>query len=229
MPLIVEDGRCPALANSYINFEDADLYLVERGLWPETPVMETEKPDDGQENIEPDEGGIEGQNDEEQGDDEITGPVPDARIVKAKEAALIRAFDFLNTLKWKGRKPCWEKTPAWPRDNVPIPYSDPVEYIEPDCIPRLVVQAQCELAGLIYNGQGIFAPLEHGGKVKSVSDSSTETVDVLSESKSHSVTYADNAPVETWLPSVYPLIAPFLEEVPGEIKSGFTVHNVLRG
>lgn len=218
MTLIVEDGRCPAFANSYVSLEDADRYLVGRGIWVATPLVEAvaaeieDAAPDGNEDIE-----------EPAMEAEI---VPDARIVASKEAALVRAYDFLNTLKWKGKKPCWERTAAWPRDNVPVPESHPVEYIDPDLIPQAVIQAQCELAGLIYNGYGPFAPVEHGGKVKSVSDSESKGLDVLNKSKSHSVTYADDAPVETWLPSVYPLLAPFLEEVPGQVKSGFTILDV---
>lgn len=212
MALTVEDGRCPDFANSYVSLEDADRYLTGRGIWPETPLVEKPEQD--------------GSEDAESAIDEEDATAADAGLVKDKEAALIRAFDFLNMLKWKGRKPCWERLAAWPRDNVPVPGSDPVEYIEPDCVPRLVVQAQCELAALIYNGYGPFAPREHGGRVKSESNSSTETVDVLTESKSHSVAYADDAPTEAWLSSVYPLLAPFLEEVPGEAQCGLSFFRV---
>lgn len=217
MALIIEDGRCPAFANSYVSLEDADSYLVGRGIWPATPMLE---PDETPDLLE------EG---ETAGENEAAEAIPDAAMLAKKEAALVRAFDFLNTLKWKGKKPCWERAAAWPRENVPIPCLTPVEYIDPDLIPQAVIQAQCELGGLIYNGYGPFAPVEHGGKVKAVSDSESKGLDVLSKSKSHSVTYAEDAPVETWLPSVYPLLAPFLEEIPGQAKSGFTVHDVLLG
>ena len=242
MPIIVEDGRCPQFANSYVSLADADAYLVARGLWPETPLTEApsvepegadeipELPETQAEEADENEGenANEGDTDKD-GDAPESSPIPDAETVAAKEGALIRAFDFLNTLQWKGKKPCWERLPAWPRENVPIPGVYPEEYIDPDLVPQAVKQAQCELAGLIYNGHSLFAPTERGGKVKSVSDSTTESVDVLSQSQSHSVTYADNAPLETWLPSVYPLIEPFLEVVPGQAKCGFTVHGVERG
>lgn len=224
MALIVEDGRCPAFASSYVSLEDADAYMVGRGLWPATPLNEPEMPQEPDEETDNTEDAEIPEN--EAGNDSA---IPDAAVVANKEAALVRAFDFLNTLKWKGKKPCWERIPAWPRENVPIPDSDPVEYIDPDLIPQAVIQAQCELAGLIFNGHPLFEPLEHGGKIRSVSNSKTETVDVLSESASNSVTYADNAPVETWLPSVYPLLAPFLEEIPGKSKSGFVQIPVLKG
>lgn len=249
MSLIVEDGRCPAFANSYVSLEHADVYLVGRALWPATEMVaarETDPSDTlsslgsgedqdqaGQAIKKLDEGN--GGNDTEEKaeagtpGDKGDAPVADPEMVKLKEAALIRAFDFLNTLKWKGQKPCWERTAAWPREKVPIPCLTPVEYIDPDLIPNAVIQAQCELAGLIFNGYGPFAPVEHGGKVKSVSDSESKGLDVLSKQKSHSVTYADDAPVETWLPSVYPLLAPFLEEIPGQAQSGFSVHEILKG
>lgn len=242
MALIVENGFYPDGANSYVSLEDADKYLVPRNLWPETPLKAVEPPEeppepenpetpDTPETLADETGGdtpVEPDNPEEPPQPE---PVPeyDEAAIAMKEAALMRAFDWLNSLKWKGRKHCWENIPAWPRINVPVPGSCPEEYIDPYCIPRAVIQSQCELAALIYNGNDLFAPVEHGGKVKSVSDSTTETVDVLTESKSHSVTYADDAPLETWLPAVYPLLRDFLDEVPGEMRNGFQVFNVSKG
>lgn len=148
--------------------------------------------------------------------------------IAKKEAALMRAFDYLNgPLVWKGSKVDWQRMAAWPRENVPIPGCNPKkpEYIPNDIIPEAVCRAQMELAAYIYNGRDMFAPLERGGKYTSKSDS--ESVDVLSES--HSIAYSENAPVEDWLPSIYPLLKPYLDEVPGEVKSAFSVHNVLRG
>lgn len=248
MRIIVEDGRCSAFANSYVSLADAEAYLAPRGLWPETPISgEIPLPETPNENDV--EGGSQGidpeavpvfQADSDPGADADPdsepepapapdpGAVSDDSVITKKVAALIRAFDFLNTLKWKGYKHCWERIPAWPRENAPIPCVTPVEYIDPDLIPSAVIQAQCELAALIYNGHPLFAPLEHGGKVQSESTSSTESVDVLSESRSKSVTYRADAPVDTYLPSVYPLIAPLLEEVPGQAKCGFTVLPVLK-
>lgn len=205
MPLIIEDGTCPEGATSYVSLEEADAYLIPRGLWPVTGVAV---------------------------DAEACTETPDAGMLAAKEAALIRAFDYLNgPLEWLGRKVDWQRQAAWPREGVPVPGSDPhrPEHIAPDVVPAAVKQAQMELAALIYNGNALLSPVERGGKVKSVSDSSTEAVDVLNESKSHSVTYADDAPLESWLPSVYPLLKPFLADVPGEVKGGFRVLNILRG
>lgn len=157
-------------------------------------------------------------------------PDDDPEIAK-KEAALMRAFDYLNgPLKWKGQKVCWDRIPAWPRVNVPIPGTNPnrPQYIEDNFIPEAVCRAQMELAAFIYNGRDPLAPKERGGKYQQKSDSKSETVDVLSESESHSIAYADNAPIDDFFPSVYPLLRPFLDEVPGE-SQGFTVHQILRG
>lgn len=205
MPLIIEDGTCPEGATSYVSLEDADAYLIPRGLWPVTGVAV---------------------------DTEAGTETPDAGMLAAKEAALIRAFDYLNgPLEWLGCKVDWQRQPAWPRDNVPVPGSNPrkPEFIASDVVPDAVKRAQMELAALIYNGNALLSPVERGGKVKSVSDSSTDSVDVLSESSSHSVTYADDAPLESWLPSVYPLLKSFLADMPGEVKGGFIVMPILRG
>ena len=76
MPLIVEDGRCPQFANSYVSLADADAYLISRGLWQATPMVETADLSDNSEI---------GQNAPTQ--------IPDAEITTAKEAAL-EYFDF---------------------------------------------------------------------------------------------------------------------------------------
>lgn len=201
--LVVEDGTCPVGAASYVSLEDADAYLVPRGLWPATAV---------------------------EVDTDAGTEIADAQMTLKKEAALVRAFDYLNgPLEWLGEKICWQRGPAWPRVNVPVPGNDPSQpdFIPANMIPEAVKRAQLELAAMIWNGADLFAPIEHGGKVKSISDSTTEKLDVLSTTQSHSVTFADNAPVEDWLPAVYPLLKDFLANVPGKAKSGFQVFNVL--
>lgn len=271
MPLIVEDGTLPENANSYVSLEQADAYLVPRGLWPlyvpekpvkpeepENPdnpelpegedgdgkepegdietqadgVQEDETPDDtGDSEIDPDE--PEEPQEPEEPDPELpdtSKPDDDPEIAK-KEAALMRAFDYLNgPLKWLGSKVDWQRMAAWPRENVPIPGSDPdrPEYIANDVIPEAVCRAQMELAAFIYNGRDPLAPIERGGKYTQKSDSKSEGVDVLSESERHSIAYASNAPVEDFFPSIYPLLRPLLEVVPGEANT-FTVHKILRG
>ena len=196
--LIVEDGTMPEGANTYASLADVDAYLVQRGLWEATP--------------------------DDAGDS----------VIAKKEAAIIRAFDALNTLNWVGDVPDWQRVTAWPRENVPIPGVEPKPGEEPtflpaDTIPRAVVQAQMELAGLIYGGLNPLAPVERGGKIVSMSESSKEgDLDVIGgDSKSYSVTYAESAPVETYLPAVYGILGPYLREIPG--KSGMICGRVVRG
>lgn len=196
--LIVEDGTMPEGANTYVSLEMADAYLVPRGLWETTP-------DDAGNSV-----------------------------IAKKEAAIIRAFDAMNTLNWAGDVPDWQRVTAWPRQNVPMPGVKPKPGEEPtflpaDMVPRAVVQAQMELAGLIYGGLNPLAPVERGGKVVSMSESSKEgDVDVIGgDSKSYSVTYAESAPVETYLPAVYGILGPYLREIPG--KSGMICGRVVMG
>ena len=155
-------------------------------------------------------------------------------VIAKKEAAIIRAFDALNTLNWGGDVPDWQRVTAWPRENVPMPGVEPKPGEEPtflpaDTIPRAVVQAQMELAGLIYSGLNPLAPVERGGKIVSMSESSKEgDVDVIGgDSKSYSVTYAESAPVETYFPAVYGILGPYLREIPG--KSGMICGRVEMG
>ena len=196
--LIIEDGTMPEGANTYASLELADAYLVPRGLWEATP--------------------------------EDTG----GSVIAKKEAAIIRAFDALNTLNWVGDVPDWQRVTAWPRQNVPMPGVEPKPGEEPaflpaDTVPRAVVQAQMELAGLIYGGLNPLAPVERGGKIVSMSESSKEgDLDVIGgDSKSYSVTYAESAPVETYLPAVYGILGPYLREIPG--KSGMIGGRVAMG
>lgn len=153
--------------------------------------------------------------------------------VSKKETAIIRAFDALNTLKWKGNVADWQRTIAWPRENVPMPgpkAKGKPEYLPSDMVPKAVVQAQIELAALIYGGLNPLAPVERGGKVVSMSESTKEgNLDVIGgDSKSYSVTYSDSAPVETYLPAVYGILTPFLAEIPGKTM-GLVWGEVLRG
>lgn len=196
--LIVEDGTMPEGANTYVSLADVDAYLVPRGLWETTP--------------------------DDAGDS----------VIAKKEAAIIRAFDAMNTLNWAGDVPDWQRVTAWPRQNVPMPGVKPKPGEEPtflpaDMVPRAVVQAQMELAGLIYSGLNPLAPVERGGKVVSMSESSKEgDLDVIGgDSKSYSVTYAESAPVETYLPAVYGILGPYLLEIPG--KSGMICGRVVMG
>lgn len=190
--IIVENGTGVRDANAYADLATADAYLVARGLWAATPTVTTGATDD-------------------------TPPVSghDSVIAAAKEAAIIRAADVLAVLKWKGEARFPLSLMAWPRVGVNVGG----EKIPIDAIPPAVVRANLELAALIYSGTADpLAPVEHGGKVISKSESYSEgDIDVIGgDSKSWSVTYADSAPVENYLPSVYGILRHYLIEIPGK-------------
>ena len=191
MALIVEDGSQPVGSNSYISIVDADTYLVPRGLWPVTPDVP--------------------------GENEGDHAVPDPVMVAAKESALLRAADYLNTLQWHGQPVDWQRTMAWPRIGVPQPGGSKGAVLPDNIVPKAVAQAQAELAGFIYGGINPLAPAERGGKVIAESHSTTEgDIDVIGgDSKSDSITYAEGAPVETYFPAVVGLLRPYLAVVPG--------------
>lgn len=201
--IIVEDGTGVRGANAYVDLVTAEAYLVPRGIWAATPTVTTEGTDD-------------------------TPPTsgPDTAIIAAKEAAIIRAADALNTLLWVG-EPCFRfAVMSWPRVGVVVMGED----VPLDVIPPAVIQANIELAGLIYSGTADpLAPVERGGKVISKSESSKEgDLDVIGgDSKSYSVTYSEAAPVETYLPSVYGILRHYLREIPGQ--SGMMFGRAVRG
>lgn len=203
MPIIVEDGTCPANSNSYISLADADTYLVPRGLWPVTPNVP--------------------------GENEGDPAAPDQVTTAAKGSALLRAADYLNTLQWYGQPVDWQRTMAWPRIGVPQPGGSNGAVLPDNIVPKAVAQAQAELAGLIYGGTNPLAPVERGGKVIAEAHSTTEgSIDVIGgDSKSDSYTYADGAPIETYFPAVSGLLRALLAIIPG--KSGARMVEVGRG
>lgn len=146
---------------------------------------------------------------------------PDSAMIAAKESALLRACDYLNTLQWKGQPVDWQRTMAWPRVGMPQPGGG-VAVLPDDIVPKAIALAQAELAALVYGGTNPLAPVERGGRILSESHSTTEgSVDVIGgDSKSDSYTYAEGAPIETYFPAVSGLVAAFLAVVPG--KSGGT-------
>ena len=188
MALIVETGACEANSNSYISLADADAYLVPRSLWPVTPDVP--------------------------GENEGDPAVPDPMVVIAKEAALLRAADYLNTLQWRGQPVDWQRTMAWPRIGVQLTDGGTIPMI---LVPKAVAQAQIEIAGLIYGGTNPLTPAERGGRV--VAETHTTKagdIDVIGgDSKSDSITYSEGAPVETYFPAVVGLLRPYLSVVPG--------------
>lgn len=111
-------------------------------------------------------------------------------MVARKQAALVRATDWLNTrVHWNGRKCCWDQPLAWPRTDVVV-QGQPVPA---DTIPPQVRDACCELAAHFMHADPL-APQERGGRILA------ESVDCLS------VTYAADAPTDTLFPMVEGLL-----------------------
>lgn len=80
-----------------------------------------------------------------------------------KEAALVRGADFLNGLRWPGRKVA-QRTMAWPRSDA----QDGDGYsIAPNAVPEPVVRACCYLAGQYGSGSDPLAPRDR--KLSSIS------------------------------------------------------------
>lgn len=103
-------------------------------------------------------------------------PVPDDGAedpdTAKKEAALILAADYLNGLRWKGRRAASGRVMAWPRLDV----VDGDGYAVPgDVVPVQVVNANCYLAGLAFEGMNLQPSLERGGRVQSEKVSSLQT------------------------------------------------------
>ncbi len=128
----------------------------------------------------------------------------------AKEAALIRAADYLNGLKWKGEKIEYDWPMAWPRAGVPTGVKNihgVMQLVACDTVPSAVKRACIELAALFIAGEDPLAPIERGGRVAS------ETVGPISTS------YFDDAASETLYPAVSGLVWAFLREIPGQSGS----------
>lgn len=132
---------------------------------------------------------------------------PDPNL-PAKEAALIRASDYLNSLQWLGSRQVWDWPMAWPRANVPLPgMPHGCEFVPGDSVPQAVKRACIELAALFMGGEDPLAPVERGGRVAS------ETVGPLS------TTYFEDAASETLYPAVSGLAGMFLAKIPGQAQS----------
>ena len=161
--LIVEDGSIVEDANCYISLNDADAYLIPRGVWGESTTTEIED---------------------------------------RKEQAIIRATDYMNTLYWKGVKVSLEQELSFPR----------VGY---DGIPKAIIKANAEIAGLFFNGTDLLAPAQQGVMIKS------EKVDVIEES----VHYFENAPSVPLYGVFVGILRPYLVTIFGE-KGGFEIIKV---
>lgn len=190
--LVVASGLCPIGANSYAELAQADSYLVPRGLWPATESVAAA---DGTE-------------------------LDDQKTVLAKERALIRSFDWLNSLEWLGEPLHWEQEAAWPRKNVPMLYGSGC--VSDAIVPQAVIRAQFEVAALVFNGRDMLAPQEHYGAIRALSVSKKEgDVDVIGgDSESLSYTFADPVSSVAYYPAVASLLRPYLAKIPGA-TSGF--------
>lgn len=118
-----------------------------------------------------------------------------------KEAALVKAADYLNGLSWHGRKAKAGRVMAWPRADC----ADSDGYaIEPDAVPYAVKAANAYLARLVFTGVDLQPVLERGGRVQ------TEKVGTLS------TTYFDDSPVR----DVYSALADLLRGLAFEFDEG---------
>lgn len=148
---------------------------------------------------------------------------PDPNLSK-KERALVRATDWLNTLKWKSEPADIRRVMAWPRED----YTEIIEAMEDDTphevyvIPDAVKRACMEMAALIYTGVDPLAMAERGGRVQSKTESSVGPIGA------ESTTWFADAPSETLYKSVVGIIEPYLAVVPGK-RSGFGSVEVGRG
>ena len=88
-----------------------------------------------------------------------------------KEAALIKAADWMNTLSWEGLRVDADQTLCWPREG--LYYSDGYA-VDDDTIPTQIKHAQMEAAYREFNTAGSLEPDEdRGGQIK------REKIDVL--------------------------------------------------
>lgn len=135
----------------------------------------------------------------------------------AKESALIRATDWLNSMDWRGTKVDLLRVMAFPRDSVII--GDKV-LLDNNTVPAAIVVACIEAAAIYYSGADPMSAQEHGGDVAAYSESVG--------SLSMSTTYKDGAPAETLYRSVTGRIKLFLRSVEGA-SGGMKFSTLARG
>ena len=82
---------------------------------------------------------------------------------EAKNAALIKAADYLNGLNWRGRRTDGGRLMAWPRVDVVTADGYPVAT---NSVPEAVKAANCYLAGLVFAEIDLQPALERGGRVQ---------------------------------------------------------------
>lgn len=125
-------------------------------------------------------------------------------------AALIRAAQYLNGLRWQGSRVNFRSLLCWPRFGVPVPDFQPLTdtygmgttwgmYWPSNEIPEPVKMAQCEAALRYLQGTDMLPDLDRGGLVLH------QKVDVIEK------TFASFAPGGTTFQSVLALLRPFLK------------------
>lgn len=199
--------------NSFVTVAEADAYAAAHGLssWPQPPGQQdpgepvSEEPDPGEPDPgepDPEEPDPEGPEPDEAEPGEVE-PGQDDSHLAAKEAALIRAADWLNTLAWRGARVEWDQPLCWPRKGMVF---EGVKVPE-DAVPEQVKAAQMEAAALLLSGKDLFAAQERSGRIQQ------ETVGPIT------VRYFDDASAGAFFPALAGLLAPFLTQIPGRESS----------
>ncbi len=176
--LIVEDGSCPAGANSYASLEEADAYALPRGLWT---------------------------------------PTEDESVMLAREQAILRASDWLNSLDWKGAPVELGREMAWPRKGI----GGYGVVVAENAVPTCVKTACIEATVLVVGGTDLFAPQEYSGKVTARSTK----VGPISESFEYASPGASGTPKRDALTA---RIGWLLNSLPEDGGAGSTVYVVGR-
>jgi len=136
MSLTVETGQMEPGANSCATVADVDEWQSARNseTWP--PAPESPDPDN---------------------------PEPNPNMA-AKDAAILKATDFLNGLNWIGRRAAPGRLMAWPRAEV----IDQDGYrIASNIVHEQLKAACCYLAGLTFDGTDLQPVLERGDRIQS--------------------------------------------------------------
>jgi hypothetical protein len=141
----------------------------------------------------------------------------DEAVMLAREQALLRSSDWLNSLAWKGQPVDADREMAWPRTGIG---ARGVE-IAPDTVPACVRTACIEAACLVASGTDLFAEQEYSGRITARSTK----VGPLSESFQYASPGASTQPKRDALTA---RIAWLLSALPEEGGAGSTVYVVGR-
>ncbi len=201
--IVVEDGTCPAGANSYVSYEDADAYIGGRALWGQAVDTEARKA--------------------------LLIRASDWLNSLPWKGA---KTDWQRRMAWP-RRGVPVPGSEYAGGPVPIASPSPSEgeLIPENAVPSAVAFACMEMAVLMAGGADPFATIEHGGKLASESHSVSEgSVDVIGgDSHSDSYTYRSDAPAESYFPGVFAPIRDLLNYVPGQPSSGWKIVDLAKG